>query len=201
MEEPSVLDYLKAKLLPWRGPARDQGAHMPLPSDHFASAISNSVLEHIPELQEVLNETGRLARSGAFFLFCVPNHTWPEQLAVSKVLKQFGLRRPAEAYTRLFIRISRHVNMLSPQEWEDRLKQAGFRLEEYWHYFPAPALRAMELGHYFGLPSLISRWLFGRWLIVPARWNLALTYRAIRKHAASVRHPQGSYTFFVARKL
>lgn len=179
---------------------QSKGDQMPLPKAHFGSAISNSVLEHIPELQDVLDETGRLLKRGAPFLFCVPNHMWPEQLAISGALKKLGLHRLAAAYARLFIRISRHVNMLSPEEWREALEKAGFALEDYWHYFPPAALRALELGHYFGLPSLISRWLFGRWVLVPTRWNLALTYRAIREQAVSEQHAQGTYTWYVARK-
>lgn len=180
---------------------QSQGDNMPFADGHFSSAISNSVLEHITDLQDVLDEAGRLLKSGAPFLFCVPNNAWPEQLAVAKFLKKIGLHSLAGAYTRLFIRISRHVYMLSSKEWEARLEQAGFRLEEHWKYFPPDALRALELGHYFGLPSLIARWLIGRWLIAPARWNLAMTHLAIRKHAASVQHAQGTYTFVIARKL
>ena len=90
--------------------------------------------------------------------------------------------------------------MLSPEEWAERLAQAGFEIEEYWHYFPPKALRTLELGHYFGLPSLVTRRIFGRWLLAPAEWNLALTRRAIRKHADSVRDSEGTYSFYVARK-
>jgi SAM-dependent methyltransferase len=176
------------------------GDHMPFDSGYFSSAVSNSVLEHIPDLQNVLNETGRLLKRGAPFLFCVPNDKWAEKLAISGWLSKVGLGRMAGAYTQLFIRISRHVYMLSPEEWRERLKQAGFEIEEYWHYFPPKALRMLELGHYFGLPSLLSRWISGRWLLVPTKWNLAVTRRAIRKHADSLRDSEGTYSFYVARK-
>src|SRR3989337_1004853 len=48
----------------------------------IASAFSNSVLEHIPGLQAVLNETARVLRPGGLFLFCVPNHRWQSALSV-----------------------------------------------------------------------------------------------------------------------
>jgi ubiquinone/menaquinone biosynthesis C-methylase UbiE len=57
---------------PWHGPiheARLRGAYRslveadaartPFPDGHFASGVSNSVLEHIPHIQQVLNETAR----------------------------------------------------------------------------------------------------------------------------------------------
>jgi len=41
------------------------GAHMPLPDNSIASAFSNSVLEHIPHLDAVLQDVGRVLKSGA----------------------------------------------------------------------------------------------------------------------------------------
>ena len=48
------------------------GDYMPFESRYFSSAVSNSVLEHIPNLQNVLNETGRLLKRGAPFLLMRP---------------------------------------------------------------------------------------------------------------------------------
>lgn len=177
-----------------------RGQSMPFPTGHFASAISNSVLEHIPDLQPVLKETARLLQPGALFLFCVPNHRWAENLAIAAALRQLGLRGLADAYTRLFIRISRHANLLSPEEWAARLEGAGFTLEDYWHYFPPAALHALEWGHYLGLPSLAARRLFGRWILAPTRWNLGFTYKMIKGHAASTPHAEGTYSWYVARR-
>lgn len=176
------------------------GHKQPFPNACFASAFSNSVLEHIPNLQAVLNETARVMKPGALFLFCVPNHRWPEQLSVSGFLRRIGLRALADAYVHLFTRISRHINMLSPEQWEARLNEAGFELVRHWHYFPPAALHALEWGHYFGFPSWLARALFGRWILAPWNWNLALTERLIRQHAEGGAHSQGTYTWYVARR-
>jgi SAM-dependent methyltransferase len=184
----------------YRDLVRSLGARGPFPDGYFASALSNSVLEHIPDLQSVLNETARVLASGALFLFCVPNHRWQDNLAMAGWFRRLGLRSLARAYTRFFTRISRHVNMLSPEEWQPRLEQAGFDVEAWWHYFPPAALHALEWGHYFGLPSLVMRKLFGRWLLLPARWNLALTERAIHKFAQGSANPNGAYTWYVVRR-
>ena len=66
----------------------------------------------------------------------------------------------AESYRRFFTRISRHVHLDDPETWTARLAKAGFTVERHWHYFPPSALAALEWGHYFGLPSLITRKLF-----------------------------------------
>jgi SAM-dependent methyltransferase len=176
------------------------GDKLPFPDGHFAAGFSNSVLEHIPELQPVLSETARVMKKGALFLFCVPNHLWQENLSISGSLKRIGLKGLADAYIRLFTRISRHVNMLSPEEWAKRLNEAGFEMERYWHYFPPAALHVLEWGHYFGLPSWVARALTGRWVLAPGRWNLAIAERAIRKYAEGGKDEAGTYTWYVARR-
>jgi SAM-dependent methyltransferase len=199
--DPALYSLREAKTRnAYKSLVNSMGNRIPYPDATFASALSNSVLEHIPDLQSVLDDTARVLQKGASFIFCVPNHRWPENLAIAGFLKRIGLHGLAAAYTRLFIRISRHVNMLSPEEWQARLEQAGFSLENWWHYFPPAALHALEWGHYWGLPSWISRVLFGRWVLVPARWNLALTARLLKKHALAGADQAGTYTWFVARR-
>ncbi|MCL5428710.1 MAG: class I SAM-dependent methyltransferase [Chloroflexi bacterium] len=184
----------------YQGLVQAFGSQIPFADGYFASAFSNSVLEHITDLQPVLSETGRVMKKGALFLFCVPNHRWQENLSISGFLRRIGLKGLANAYVRLFTRISRHVNMLSPEDWEKRLNEAGFQMERYWHYFPPAALHALEWGHYFGLPSWVARALTGRWVLAPGTWNLGFTERAIRKHAEGGVDEEGTYTWYVARR-
>jgi hypothetical protein len=115
-------------------------------------------------------------------------------------LRKIGLFSLADAYTEWFRRISRVHHADTPEVWQARLEQAGFQLDRWWHYFPPEALHVMEWGHYFGAPTLLPHALTGRWILVPERWNLALTERLIRPYAQSVAHPQGTFTFYVAHK-
>ncbi|RIK51146.1 MAG: methyltransferase type 11, partial [Chloroflexi bacterium] len=59
------------------------GAQTPFPSNHFASGLSNSVLEHIPHIDAVLAETARILRPGAPFYFCVPNPRYFSALSLT----------------------------------------------------------------------------------------------------------------------
>jgi len=199
---------------PWVGPIRTarrrnfyrllvqgDGAKMPFPDNYFASGLSNSVLEHIPHIDAVLVETGRVLRSGAQFLFCVPNPRYLSELAVPQVLRRAGLKQLGENYRRWFKRITRVHHLDDTTVWAERLKQAGFALEQSWHYFSPAAMRTLELGHYLGAPTLLPHFLIGRWILAPTRWNLTLTLRWVRKYALAEPHPQGTFTFYQARKV
>jgi SAM-dependent methyltransferase len=204
---------LDVGLDPWHGPIQEAGTRhnyhllteayggqMPYPDEVFGCAISNSVLEHIPEVEKVLAETRRVLKPGAPFVFCVPNHRFNDSLSITRGLEKLHLKSLADMYRRFFTRISRHRHMDSPEIWTKRLEQAGFVVEKWWHYFSPQALAVFEWGHYFGLPSLITHFLFRRWIIVPARWNLALTYRGVRPFVRGGACDDGVYTFFITRR-
>jgi ubiquinone/menaquinone biosynthesis C-methylase UbiE len=200
---------------PWHAPiheARKRGAYRslveadaaqsPFPGAYFASAISNSVLEHIPHIDHVLAETARVLKPGAPFIFCVPNHNFLPSLSIARFFDRLGLKSLGRAYRSFFNRISRHHHCDDPDTWRKRLESSGFRMEKYWHYFSPSALAALEWGHYLGLPSLICRMLFGRWILVRSRWNLSLTLFLLRAYYNEpVPQEQGAYTFYVARRV
>jgi SAM-dependent methyltransferase len=198
---------------PWGGPihqasrlggyrslVQGDGGRMPFPDGYFGSALSNSVLEHIPHVQSVLAETHRVLQPGALFLFCVPNPAYLSELSIPRWLNQLGLRSSSRSYKEWFRRMSRVQHAETPQVWQAWLEAAGFRLERWWHYFSPAAMRALEWGHYFGAPTLLPHALTGRWILIPRRWNLALTERWVRPYAQTRPDPQGVFTFYVARK-
>ncbi|MCS7010589.1 MAG: class I SAM-dependent methyltransferase [Anaerolineales bacterium] len=191
---------------PWHAPMREarqrrvyrllveaDAAAVPFPAETFASAFSNSVLEHIPHIDAVLSDLARVLKPGAPFYFCVPNERYLSELSLSRL---FG-----RSYTEWFRRISRVEHADGPEVWQRRLERAGFRLERWWHYFSPAAMRVLEWGHYFGLPSLVAKKLTGRWILAPAKWNLWLTEQFVRRYASSEPVEDGTFTFYVAKKL
>lgn len=205
---------LEVGIDPWEGPlqqakrsgayitlVKESGNKIPYADGYFASVISNSVLEHIPVLDPVINEVSRVLRSGGPFVFCVPNHQFLDNLSVAAFLDKLGLKKLAAHYRRIFNRISRHHHCDSPDTWKKRLAENGFELVDWWHYFSPRAFHILEWGHYFGLPSLLTKKLFGKWIIAPYHWNLFLVDRVTRPlyNEPSIQ-PSGSYTFYIARK-
>jgi SAM-dependent methyltransferase len=198
---------------PWEGPIRQaqryggyrtlimgDGGRMPFPDAHFGSAISNSVLEHIPHVQTVLADVRRVLKPGALFLFCVPNPAYLSELSIPTILHKIGLPGVGERYREWFRRMSRVHHAEPPQVWSGWLEAAGFRLEKCWHYFSPQSMRVLEWGHYFGAPTLLPHALTGRWILARTRWNLALTRRFVEPFSQAVEDPHGTFTFYVARK-
>ena len=199
---------------PWWGPIQEaadrnayqylvcgEGARMPYPDDYFSSAVSNSVLEHIPNLDPVISEAARVLKIGAPFIFCVPNHRFLETLSIGQTLDKIKLAGLGNAYRKFFNLISRHHHCDSQETWNNRLSQYGFEIEECWDYFPPKALQTLEWGHFFGVPSWVSKLLFGKWVLAPKAWNLSLVRRIIQSHYDnSPLSEQGAYTFYITRQ-
>jgi len=199
---------------PWLAPLREAnqrkiyksclqaiGGSMPFPDRYFQTVISNSVLEHIPDLDPVLAEISRVLKPGGQMIFCVPNHRFLSSLSVSTFFSKIHLGFAAKGYQSFFNRISRHHHCEDSDTWNARLSKYGFSIDSYWHYFSKEAFHCLEWGHYFGLPSYIWKKLVNQWIIAPYRWNLAIPLSIVRKYFEEKQRPEdGVYSFYIAHK-
>ncbi|MCH8093333.1 MAG: class I SAM-dependent methyltransferase [Chloroflexi bacterium] len=191
--------------------AKSRGAHrslvqasgdeLPFTDSCFASALSNSVLEHVSNLEGVLAEIGRVLEVDAPLAITVPNPGYRSELSLPRFLRRLRLRRLSLGYRDWFMRMSRTWNLLDERGWGALFKRTGFEVKQSQRYFSPSALRALEWGHYFGAPTLIARYLTGRWILVPSRWNLLLTERFTRRYYREAPSPEGTYTFYLAAKV
>ena len=170
------------------------------PTNAFASAFSNSVLEHIPDIQPVLNEIGRVLQPGAPFVITVPSHLFTEYLGGAEFFERIGLNGAANSYRKFFNQISRHAHTDTPEVWAERLALAGFQIERWQYYFSRDALHTLELGHAQGVPSAVLHALTGHWIIGPWEDNLKWTERWVRPYYEEEFPEEGAYIFFLARK-
>ncbi len=198
---------------PWWGPlqksqksgmyrhlAQSMGDHLPFPDNHFGTVISNSVLEHIPDIQAVLNDAGRVLQPGGKLIITMPSHLFTEQLGGAEFLEKLGANGLADRYRRFFNFVARHVHTDPPDVWAERLALAGFAVERWQYYFSREALHALEWGHVQGLPSAILHFLTGHWILSPWEDNLRRTERWVRPFYEEEFPTEGTYIFFVARK-
>lgn len=177
------------------------GAKIPCPDNYFHTVFSNSVLEHIPDIDSVLEEVFRVTKPKAFFYFSVPNQKFLENLSIARLLDARKIKGVAKIYRQFFNHISRHYHCLSPDEWRSKLSKTGFHIIDHWNYFSPHALSVLEWGHYFGFPYWISKKIFGKWVLFP-KINQTLVYESVKKaYLENPKHVEGSYTFYICRKV
>ncbi len=192
-------------------PVQAAGDHLPFADGQFGAVISNSVLEHIPDVDAVLQETARVlqapefaggveTRPGGLLVITMPSENFTRFLSISSALRRIGLDRAAAAYESWFNHISRHHHCDSPAVWHERLAAVGLSTVRWQYYFSPRAHHRLEWGHFLGLPSLVSKLLLGRWVIAPWRSSLQWTERWLRPSYDEPPPEQGAYLFFIAQR-
>jgi len=176
------------------------GNSMPFPDNHFGTIISNSVLEHIPDVQPVLIEASRILKPGGLLVLTFPSDNFTAKLGGATWFERAGLTALAERYRQGFNYIARHAHTDSPERWQDRLEKANFVVEKWLPYFSVRALHALEFGHLFGLPSFVCHLLTRRWIIAPWQSSLYFTERWLRPLFEEPETDEGTMLLFIARK-
>ena len=176
-------------------------ARLPFAGGVFATALANCAIEHMPELDAVLGEVRRVLRPGGRFIFSVPTDRLNDNLLVAGVLERAGLAGAAARYRAWFQRMQVHYHMYSPDEWQHRAEAAGFQIVFRREYLSARATHLLELGHYYGVPNVISRRLLGRWVVWPWRPRFVLEENVLGPRVVEDGLPGSSCCFFVAVKV
>ncbi|MGH2544926.1 MAG: class I SAM-dependent methyltransferase, partial [Ardenticatenaceae bacterium] len=173
---------------------------LPFADQSFASAVSNCVIEHIPEMPRVLAEVCRVLKPDGLFVFSVPTNSLNDHLSITRLLAALDAGELAERYKSWFTRMQVHFHMYSPDRWASLAEEAGFEVLEHTGYMSARAAALFDLGHFYGIPNLISRRLTGRWVPLPWRPRFALEERLLAPLVAEHDPPSATCYFFVARK-
>ncbi|MEZ4516502.1 MAG: methyltransferase domain-containing protein [Chloroflexota bacterium] len=151
----------------------------PFPDNYFGGAFSNSVLEHIPDIQPVLNEVSRVLKPGARFLITMPSHLFTQNLA-GPSFERISLDGLADRYRVLFNKISRHAHTgIHRKCGRPRLAEAGMQIEKWQYYFPrrAPCVGVRACP---GITIGRLHALTGHWIIAPWESSLQPTNNWLR---------------------
>jgi SAM-dependent methyltransferase len=112
---------------------------IPEQSGTFDFVVSNSVLEHIPDLEGTIAEMARLLRSGGRFLFTVPTPGFHRNLRGPLMP---GITR--SSYLQELDRRLVHHHYLSASDWRNVLEPHGMMLDACLGYLDAHETRRWE---------------------------------------------------------
>lgn len=190
--------------------ARRRGTHrllvcssateMPFPSTCFETVVSNCVVEHIQNLSATLKEMYRVTKPGGTLLLTVPTDRLEPNLLLPAIMRRIGLSALARAYVSRFRRAQVHYHLKSRPDWLEAVEAVGFSVVRSRGYMSAPATRVFEIGHYAGVPNLISRRVTGKWVFWPWRPRFFLLERLLAHFVEEAEHEDDSCLFIEARK-
>ncbi len=171
---------------------------MPFADESFQTVISNSVLEHIPDVEMTVREIARVLKPGGEFAMTTPSEYYPQFLLGASLPKKAGIDKLGQLYGNFFNKISSHAHVDTPQVWKRRFERHGLEMVQHTYYFSESAHRAFDLAHYIGIPNLVTKRLRGEWVLHPLQTKpLEFWYRRYYDEALP---EKGAYQFFRVRK-
>jgi len=174
--------------------------NLPLSNDSFMTIFSNSVLEHIINVDALLKEAARVLRRGGKFIFTVPAKHYGENFWLSRLCRVLGFKKQEELYIRRINRNLKHYNLLEPGEWGYRLRKAGLHLEGFRYYLPKDTEYEYSFLDFLG----VGRFVVGnlvRKLHVPQRLAFSLFKKLLDRYYITNLDSNGGCLFLIAIKV
>lgn len=122
-----------------------RGEEMPFDAECFDMVFSNCVLEHVGDLDALLAQVGRVLRPGGRFLFTVPSEGFYEALLLPRLLRRLGFTAARERYVGHLQERLELVNLLTAEQWHDRLRACGLSVRSEVPYATRRAASCWEL--------------------------------------------------------
>src|SRR5690606_27950478 len=154
----------------------------------LGTVISNSVLEHVPDIDPVLQAVARALRPGGRLVFTVPTEAFARWLAL-----------PLPAYADWRNRHYGHRNLWSLERWSHQLRQAGLTIVAQRPYMPRALVTAWDVTELAQRVWIGRHRVFGLcWRRLPASLLARLARRLARLDLGAP--PPGGGRLIVARK-
>lgn len=180
------------------------GAELPFDDDLFPTAMSNSVLEHIPDLGPVLDEVRRVVTPGGSFYVTLPTDRFEQYTVTARLLAACGLAGLEQRYRRRFNAFWRHFHAYAPETWRSLFVDHGWEVVETVEYGSPRICTWNAALTPLCLPSFVVKKLTNRWfLLAPVRRVVAgLLAGPARRMARSAPPAKGAggLVFFHLRK-
>ncbi len=129
-----------------------------LPDASVRTIVSNSVLEHVQDIDPVLGSAARLLMPGGRLVFTAPTEAFGRWLLL-----------PSGGYAAVRNRMYDHVNLWQVDTWRERLHHAGFEVIEVRPYLRRPLVALWDALELVQRIWLGRRRLFGEmWKRMPA---------------------------------
>ena len=173
------------------------------PDGSYRTILSNSVIEHIPDIQPVLKEAFRLLAPGGRLYLTVPTNRFDEYTWISQFLLTLRLKDLRQRFGAFFNRFWVHYHFYSPERWREITSAAGFEVVEVRGYAPRRACLMNDFLVPFSIPALITKKILNRWTLFPRLRQMLLApvvHLGLRVLRGGERSTSGGLVFLSLRK-
>ena len=117
---------------------------IPEENDSFDFCLANSVIEHIPDIDEVLTEVSRVLKPKGKFIFTVPSTGFDRLMKTGRFWAEKFSRGNLEEYSKMIDARLAHYHYYDHNKAEAMLKNVGLDIVQEERYFPESAVRVWE---------------------------------------------------------
>lgn len=104
--------------------------NLPFKNVTFNVIFSNSVIEHIKGIENILNEAARVLKDTGIFIFTVPSHKFSDYLYFSSIFRKTGLS--IFGLDKLYIKARNaqlnHFNLFDDAKWQQLLDKSSLKI-------------------------------------------------------------------------
>ncbi|MBL4656507.1 MAG: class I SAM-dependent methyltransferase [Flavobacteriales bacterium] len=138
---------------------------IPKPDGYYNTIFSNSVLEHIPDLKDVLIEANRVLADGGKFYITIPTIYFDQYSVVYQILSFLSLKGVAKSYQKFFNKFWNHHHYYSRENWIKLFEETGYKVDNVIEYGLKKDCLLNDFLAPFSLPNYIVKKLFNRWFL------------------------------------
>jgi SAM-dependent methyltransferase len=144
------------------------GDNIPKPDGEFQTIFSNSVLEHIPDIEAVLKEINRLLKDDGVVYLTLPTNNFDRYSLGYQILSGVGLKSLANRYCALFNEFWNHYHFYSESGWEAMFERCGFKVREQFEYGSKVQCLFNNFASPFCFFSFMVKKMTNRWFLFPS---------------------------------
>lgn len=179
------------------------GNNIPKKDGKYNTIFSNSVLEHIEDLEPVLKEINRSLSRNGYFYATLPTDKFDQYTIVNQILIKVRLNFIAKEYRSFFNKFWKHYHFYSPKRWEEIFRKNGFEVDKCIEYGPKKVCLVDDFFVPFSFFSWFTKRLFNRWSLFTSRKSVYILplYKfssKILKNSTGIK--DGGLVFFRLRK-
>lgn len=173
---------------------------LPFAENSIGSIFSNSVFEHLEDIDSALSEAARVLRPGGKLALTSPNSRLVDKFLSARILHSVGLSGAARAAGKLGNKMLGNRTCLSTEQWEEKAAHAGFSSTECIYMIPPKVFHVSEVLMPFGIPSILAKRLLGRLLFAERRISLRLFHGLLVGYYEHAENSDGLASIVVLEK-
>jgi ubiquinone/menaquinone biosynthesis C-methylase UbiE len=118
---------------------------LPFREGFFKMVFSNSVIEHIPNVDKVLQEIFRILEREGVLIFTVPSEQFGDFLFFYVLFKKLFLKKTAQWYRKKRNALLNHYNCFDAVTWRLKIERTGLTAVVFKYYLSKSAIQMWDL--------------------------------------------------------